>query len=143
MGRPGEPFVTAQPIHSATPREMQAIGVALELQWDVEVWRRYTRGGLTSGEQRRTAVEQQPMSRVTEVAACTMAAAHRRDHDHSLGADACHPHVVEVVHLGRRAVCVCHDCRLDSGFLPRREAEALAVGHRDLTRDVSAKLRSA
>ena len=88
-------------------------------------------------------MEQQPMNRVTEVAACTMAAAHRRDHDHDLGADACHPHVVEIVHLGRRAVCVCHDCRLDSGFLPRREAEALATGHRDLTRDISVKLRSA
>jgi hypothetical protein len=55
------------------------------------------------------------MSRVTEVAACTMAAAHRRDHEHTLGADARHPHAVEVVHLGRGAVCVCHDCRLDSG----------------------------
>ncbi len=83
------------------------------------------------------------MNRVTEVAACTMAAAHRRDHDHGPGGDACHPHVVEVVHLGRRAVCVCHDCRLDSGFLPRREAEALAAGHRDLTCDGSATLRSA
>ena len=88
-------------------------------------------------------MEQQPTNTVTEVAACTMAAAHRRDHDHSLGADDCHPHVVEIVHLGRRAVCVCHDCRLDSGFLPRREAEALAVGHRELTRDASVRLRSA
>jgi hypothetical protein len=83
------------------------------------------------------------MSRVTDVAACTMAAAHRRDHEHTLGADACHPHAVEVVHLGRGAVCVCHDCRLDSGFLPRREADALAAGHRELTRDVSVKLRTA
>lgn len=83
------------------------------------------------------------MNMVTEVAACTMAAAHRRDHDHSLGADDCHPHVVEIVHLGHSAVCVCHDCRLDSGFLPRREAEALAVGHRELTRDASVQLRSA
>lgn len=88
-------------------------------------------------------MEQQRMDRVTEVAASTMEAAHRRDHDHGLGADACHPHVVEVVHLGHRAVCVCHDCRLDTGFLPRREAEALAAGHRDLTRDVSVVLRSA
>ena len=83
------------------------------------------------------------MSRVTEVAACTMAAAHRRDHDHSVGADECHPHVVEVVHLGRAAVCVCHDCRLDSGFLPGREAEALATGHCEMTRDLSVRLLSA
>ncbi len=86
-------------------------------------------------------MEQNQITRVTEVAACTMAAAHRRDHQHSLAADDCHPHVVEVVHLGRRAVTVCHDCRLDSGFLPRREAEALAADHRDLTRDVSVKMR--
>ena len=80
------------------------------------------------------------MTSVTEVAACTMAAAHRRDHKHSRGADDCHPHAVEVVHLGRRAFTVCHDCRLDSGFLPHREAESLAAGHRELTRDVSVKL---
>jgi hypothetical protein len=29
------------------------------------------------------------------------------------------------------------------GFLPRREADALAAGHRELTRDVSVKLRTA
>jgi hypothetical protein len=85
-------------------------------------------------------MEQQLMTGVTEVAACTMAAAHRRDHEHSLGADQCHPHAVEVVHLGGRAVTVCHDCRLDSGFLPRREAESLAAGHREQTRDVSLTL---
>jgi hypothetical protein len=68
---------------------------------------------------------------------------HRRDHEHDRTADACHPHVVEVVHLGRDAVCVCHDCRLDTGFLPRREAEALAASHRSLTGDVDVKLRSA
>ena len=83
------------------------------------------------------------MTRVTEVAACTMAAAHRRDHQHRLGADLCHPHVVEVVHLGGRAVTVCHDCRLDSGFVPRHEAESLAAGHREQTRDVSVTLRCA
>jgi hypothetical protein len=88
-------------------------------------------------------METQPMTRVTEVAACTMAAAHRRDHEHRLGADHCHPHVVEVVHLGRSAVTVCHDCRLDSGFLPLREAESLAAGHREQTRDVSVELRCA
>jgi hypothetical protein len=38
---------------------------------------------------------------------------------------------------------VCHDCRLDSGFLPLREAESLAAGHREQTRDVSVKLRCA
>ena len=39
------------------------------------------------------------------VAACTVEASHRRDHHH--GDDgACHPHLVEVVHLGRRAVAV-------------------------------------
>lgn len=85
-------------------------------------------------------VEQQSHDTVTDVAACTMAAAHRRDHEHGLDVDACHPHVVEVVHLGCTAVCVCHDCRLDSGFLPRREAEALAASHRKLTREVSVTL---
>jgi hypothetical protein len=88
-------------------------------------------------------VEQQLTSEITEVAACTMTAAHRRDHDHSLSVDDCHPHVVEVVHLGGRALTVCHDCRLDSGFLPRREAEALAAGHREVTREGSVELRSA
>jgi hypothetical protein len=38
---------------------------------------------------------------------------------------------------------VCHDCRLDSGFLLRREAEAMAADHRHLTREVSVALRSA
>jgi hypothetical protein len=88
-------------------------------------------------------MEQQPVTRGTEVAAATVAAAHRRDHEHSLGSDDCHPHVVEVVHLGRRAVTVCHDCRLDSGFMPDREAESLAAGHREQTRDVSVELRCA
>lgn len=83
------------------------------------------------------------ISTFTEVAACTMAAVHRRDHEHGRGTATCHPHVVEVVHLGRAAVCVCHDCRLDTGFLPRREAEALAASHRELTGDVDVALRSA
>jgi hypothetical protein len=39
-----------------------------------------------------------------------------------------------VVYLGRTGVCVCHDCRLDSGFLPVREADTLAAGHRESTR---------
>jgi hypothetical protein len=88
-------------------------------------------------------MESEPMTRITEVAACAMAAAHRRDHDHGGDADGCHPHVVEVVHLGPNAVCVCHDCRLDTGFLPRREAEALAKGHRDVTLEASVTLRIA
>jgi len=88
-------------------------------------------------------VEQQSLTRVTAVAACTMAAAHRRDHNHDHSVDDCHPHVVEVVHLGGWALTVCHDCRLDSGFVPHREAEALAAGHRELTRDISVELRSA
>lgn len=68
----------------------------------------------------------------TRVAACTVDAVHRRDHDHD-GDEACHPHWVEVVHLGRRAVAVCHDCRRDSGFLPEREADRLAADHRNET----------
>ena len=63
------------------------------------------------------------------VAACTAAAAHRRDHHHA-GTVTCHPHAVEVVHLGHRAVTVCHDCESDSGFLPEREVEAMAHAHR-------------
>jgi hypothetical protein len=88
-------------------------------------------------------MDRQSQDMVTVVAACTMAAAHRRDHEHALGAVACHPHIVEVVYLGDTAVCVCHDCRLDSGSLPRRAAEALAAGHRELTRDVNVTLLSA
>ncbi len=68
------------------------------------------------------------------VAACTAAAAHRRDHHHGAGVT-CHPHTVEVVHLGHRAVTVCHDCESDSGFLPERDAEALADTHRSQTLD--------
>ena len=63
------------------------------------------------------------------VAASTAAAAHRRDHYHA-AAMTCHPHSVEVVHLGHRAVTVCHDCASDSGFLPEREAESVADTHR-------------
>ncbi len=66
------------------------------------------------------------------VAVCTVEAAHRRDHHHGEGV-ACRPHLVEVVHLGRRAVAVCHDCRRDSGFLPEREADRLAYAHRQET----------
>jgi hypothetical protein len=66
------------------------------------------------------------------VAVCTAAAAHRRDHHHA-DLVTCHPHAVEVVHLGHRAVTVCHDCESDTGFLPEREAEAVAHAHRTQT----------
>ena len=70
---------------------------------------------------------------VAGIAASTTMAAHRRDHDHRSGTDSCHPHAVEVVHLGQLAVAVCHDCRADSGFGPERAAERLAQGHRRST----------
>jgi len=66
---------------------------------------------------------------VDPVATCTVDAVHRRDHDHK-GEEACHPHLIEIVHLGRRAVAVCHDCCRDSGFLPERDADRLAAAHR-------------
>ncbi len=69
-----------------------------------------------------------------------MAAAHRRDHEHGLGAEAVTLTWWRLCTWDGRAVTVCHDCRLDSGFLPRREAEAMAAGHRELTREVSVKL---
>ena len=80
---------------------------------------------------------------VADVAACTITAAHRRDHDHALSVQCCHPHAVEVVYLGPRALTVCHDCRADSGFLPYREAKRLAEGHRDQTRSGSVSLMRA
>jgi hypothetical protein len=63
------------------------------------------------------------------VAACTVDAVHRRDHHHE-GEETCHPHLIEVIHLGRRAVAVCHDCCRDSGFLAERDADLLASAHR-------------
>jgi hypothetical protein len=77
---------------------------------------------------------------VAEVAACTTTAVHGRDHDHAVRVQFCHPHVVEVIFLGRRALTVCHDCRVDSGFIPFREAERLAEGHRDQTREADLSL---
>ena len=44
----------------------------------------------------------------------TLTAVHRRDHVHT--ADCCHPHDVEVVHLGHVAMTVCHDCSYEFGF---------------------------
>ena len=82
-------------------------------------------------------------AQVTDVAASTATAAHRRDHDHGLSVQCCHPHVVQVVYLGHRALTVCHDCRADSGFLPSREAEHLAKGHRDQTRGANVSLAHA
>ena len=82
--------------------------------------------------------------RVAQVAASTVAAVHRRDHHHEQIQACCHPHAVEVVHLGARAVTVCHDCEADSGFLPERDAEELARRHRDQTRgEGSVKLPAA
>ena len=66
------------------------------------------------------------------VAACTVDAVHRRDHHHE-GEETCHPHLIEIVHLGRRAVAVCHDCCRDSGFVPERDADRLASVHRHET----------
>jgi hypothetical protein len=86
-------------------------------------------------------VDQVPgRTEMAEVAACTATAAHGRDHDHPSDVQCCHPHVVQVVYLGTRALTVCHDCRTDPGFLPHREAERLATEHRDQTRGGSASL---
>jgi hypothetical protein len=69
------------------------------------------------------------------VAGCAARAAHGRDHDHAFSDQGCHPHAVQVVYMGHRAMTLCHDCRVDSGFLPCHEAERLAVEHRDQTRE--------
>jgi hypothetical protein len=79
-------------------------------------------------------LEHQPLDHCVDmVAASTVAAAHRRDHRHDRPVEECHPHRVEVVHLGHRAVAVCHCCQADSGFMPVREAEHLARGHAEQT----------
>ena len=71
------------------------------------------------------------------IASSTLHAAHRRDHDHDGDPDgACHPHNVEVVHLGGQAAMVCHDCRADSGFMPYHEAWQQAHDHRVATAHV-------
>lgn len=81
-----------------------------------------------------------PFTALTDVASCTAAAAHRRDHHHPAGAAGCHPHAVEVIQLGDRGVAVCHDCATDSGFVPRREAERLAEAHQHATVTRSVRL---
>ena len=83
-----------------------------------------------------TATDQRS-TQAAAVAACTAAAAHRRDHAHRPHEE-CHPHDVEVVHLGHLAVAVCHDCGSDSGFVPEREAENISMLHRQSTLAVSA-----
>jgi len=91
-------------------------------------------------EQEWTVQQGPDRGEVAEVAACTTTAAHRRDHEHAVSVQCCHPHAVEVIFLGHRGLTVCHDCRADSGFLPHREAERLAEGHRDQTREASVSL---
>jgi hypothetical protein len=63
-----------------------------------------------------------------------LAAVHRRDHVHADGAESgCHPHTVEVVHLGSASIAVCHDCVYESGFESVRECERAASQHRVAT----------
>ncbi|MDQ1483711.1 MAG: hypothetical protein QOF35_1787 [Actinomycetota bacterium] len=89
-------------------------------------------------------MEQRPeRADVAGIAASTTKAVHGRDHDHALNAQCCHPHAVEVIYLGHRALTVCHDCQADSGFLPREQAERLAARHRDQTLEISVQLLGA
>jgi hypothetical protein len=60
-----------------------------------------------------------------------LAAVHRRDHAHATSC--CHPHSVEVVHLGSASIAVCHDCGFESGFHTIRDCERAAADHRLLT----------
>jgi len=60
-----------------------------------------------------------------------LAAVHRRDHAHATSC--CHPHSVEVVHLGSASIVVCHDCGFESGFHTIRDCERAAADHRLLT----------
>lgn len=83
-------------------------------------------------------MEQAPdRAEMDEVAACTIKAAHGRDHEHATRVWCCHPHAVEVVYLGHRALTVCHDCPADPGFLTYQQAQRLADVHRDETRMVN------
>lgn len=61
----------------------------------------------------------------------TLAAVHRRDHQHDV--DCCHPHAVEIVQLGRSAIAVCHDCGFSYGFESTHECESAADAHRVAT----------
>ena len=61
----------------------------------------------------------------------TLTAVHRRDHEHGTGA--CHPHEVEVVHLGHVAMTVCHDCTYEFGFEDTHTCEREADVHRCAT----------
>jgi hypothetical protein len=61
----------------------------------------------------------------------TLTAVHRRDHVHST--DCCHPHDVEVVHLGHLAMTVCHDCSYEFGFDDTHSCEQVAHEHRAAT----------
>lgn len=61
----------------------------------------------------------------------TLAAVHRRDHQHDH--ECCHPHEVEVVRLGRSAMAVCHDCGYSYGFETEPDCEAAAHDHRAAT----------
>lgn len=69
----------------------------------------------------------------TAVAEATCRASHRRDHGHTVLSPECHPHTVEVVHLGDRAFAICHDCCADSGFMSERDAQRTADDHRTQT----------
>jgi hypothetical protein len=60
-----------------------------------------------------------------------LAAVHRRDHAHHDGV--CHPHAVEVIHLGSASIAVCHDCGFETDFTSMRACERAASEHRHAT----------
>jgi hypothetical protein len=65
------------------------------------------------------------------IVTATLAAVHRRDHQHD--GDCCHPHEVEIVRLGRSAMAVCHDCGYSFGFESEHECRGAAEAHRCAT----------
>jgi hypothetical protein len=65
------------------------------------------------------------------IVTATLAAVHRRDHRHD--GDCCHPHDVEIVHLGRSAMAVCHDCGFSYGFEVEAECRHAAEIHQSAT----------
>ncbi len=75
---------------------------------------------------------QQPEN-TSPVASLTLAAVHRRDHQHRAPDSCCRPHNVEVVLLGPWAVTVCHDCGFEFGFAPAKPCESAAERHRRAT----------